>query len=69
MQNPKTHTPRCKVKQAESLRRVHTAESRTGAALEAYLPNVGPSELGDREVNALYVGRPCKLNSSRAWGL
>ena len=69
VQNRKTHTPGWKVKQAESLRPVHTAESGTGAASEAYLPNGGPSELGEREVSAFSVGRPCKLVSSGAWGL
>ena len=69
MQNRKTHTPGWKVKLAESLRRVHTAELGTGAASEAYLPNGGPSELGEREVSAFSVGRPCKLDSSRAGGL
>ena len=42
VQNRKTHTPGWKVKQAESLRRVHTAESGTGAASKAYLPNGDP---------------------------
>ena len=56
VQNRKTHTPGWKVKQAESLRRVHTAESGTGAASEAYLPNGGPGELGEREVSAFSVG-------------
>ena len=64
MQNRKTHTPGWKVKQAESLRRVHTAESGTGAASEAYLPDGGPSELGEREVGAFSVGRPCSRQQS-----
>ena len=62
VQNRKTHTPGWKVK-------LHTEESGTGAASEAYLPNGGPSELGEREVSAFSVGRPCKLDSSRAGGL
>ena len=57
------------MKQAESLKRVHTAESGTRAAAEAYLPNGGPSDLGEREVSAFSVERPCKLDSSRAGGL
>ena len=69
VQNRKTHTLGWKVKPAESLRRVHTAEAGTGAASEAYLPNGGPSELGEREVSAFSVGRPCKLDNSRAGGL
>ena len=69
VQNRKTHTPGWKVKQAKPLRRVHTAESGTEAASEAYLPNGGPSELGEREVSALSVGQPCKLDSSRDGGL
>ena len=52
VQNRKTHTPGWKVKRAQSLRRVHTAELGTGAASEAYLPNGGPSELGERDVGA-----------------
>ena len=38
VQNRKTHTPGWKVKQAESLRRVDSAESGIGAASEDYLP-------------------------------
>ena len=69
VKNRKTHTSGWKVKQAKSLRRVHTAESGTGATSEAYLPNGGLSELGEREVSAFSIGRPCKLDSSRAGGL
>ena len=68
LQNRKTHTPGWKVKQAESLKRVHTVESGTAAASEAYLPNGGLSELGEREASAFSVGRPCKLDNTRARG-
>ena len=67
--NRKTHTPGWKVKQSQSLRRVHTAESGTGASSEAYRPNGGPSQLGEREVSAFSVGQPCNFDSSRAGGL